>query len=129
VDGYRIHVLFQYRVQFKIIGDFPLILVQVRRDDLRRKAVGQQRFLQHFDIADVVVRFVPYAHIFDIQPVEFLGPLDELDQIVRHVLGIVFAVPYPSGGAPRQAVQDDLRIPFLGFLHQPPFVPAVVVFI
>ena len=58
-----------------------------------------------------------------------LSALDELHNIIGHVLRVVLAVPDSAGRTPRENVGHDLRVSRFGFLYEPPFVTAGAVLV
>ena len=58
-----------------------------------------------------------------------LGRFYKLSNIFRHFRSVKRRAPHPTGRAPGKNLQDYVRIPFLGFLHQPPLVSAARVIV
>jgi hypothetical protein len=104
-----------------LLGNFPLVIGRTIHVAAHNLHVGEaarvQGAAQPLDPRRRYLFFVPATDETDVETVELFCALDEAGQLIGHVLRAIVPVTNPAGRTPRQAVQDDLRVPLPCLFH------------
>ena len=124
----HLHGIAQLRIGGHFLGDRPFVDL-IGGDDLHLFQTGLiERAAKKLDPLDIIGALVPNAAVAHIDVVIFFRAFDESHDQVGVVLRKESAIAHPARRAPLQHIEDNVRVPFFGLLHQPPLVAAVEIF-
>ncbi len=122
-----IHSAIEFHILEHILRYAPLTGALVGGNDFDLiQLFSIQGSAQPFDPFDVIGRFVPNAHIIDVDVMILAGCFKKSGDIVGVVLGVELPVADPVGRAPFQGIEKNGRMALFGLLHQKPFIASII---